>query len=180
MSENVASREMDGELQPFSQKDTNLPEAFRDAAFALKVGEVSDAVEYDNKFFLIKMEERLPPVAVKFEDVEGSLRQTLMENIIEQMVKQLRDQLGAQAIKEMQITDPIMSQQYNERKAEQEAQVRDQARIKADMDADAFACWIGSTPPHSRRPRRRRSLDRRQLSANDLSNCTHLFLGASP
>jgi hypothetical protein len=140
MSQNQ-SRYLDGELPPFSQKDTNLPQAFRDAAFALKVGEVSDPVEYQNAFYLIKLEERLPPVAVKFDDVKDSLRKKLYENIMQQAVKSLRDRLGGLAIQEMQITDPTMKQQYDDRKAQQAAQVRDERRAKDEMEAEHQRLW---------------------------------------
>jgi parvulin-like peptidyl-prolyl isomerase len=140
-SENLPSRELGGELPPFSARDSNYPKAFRDAAVVLKPGEVSDAVEIGNNFFLIKMEEWLPPLAVKFDDVKDSLRQTLYENIMQQEIKSLRDQIGALAIQEMKIVDPTMKQQYDQRQEQHEAQVRDQKRIKEEMDAEHQRLW---------------------------------------
>jgi parvulin-like peptidyl-prolyl isomerase len=141
MSENVPSRELGGELPPFSEKDTNYPLRFRQAAFALKPGEISDPVEYENALYLIKMEQRIAPVAVKFDDVKDSLRAMLTENLTQQAIRSLRERLGALAIQEMQIVEPIMAKQYADRKAQQEAQVRDQQRIKEEMDLEHKRLW---------------------------------------
>ena len=44
----------------------NVPAKFKEVAFALKNGEVSDPVEAENAFHLIKVENRIPPKAVQF------------------------------------------------------------------------------------------------------------------
>jgi parvulin-like peptidyl-prolyl isomerase len=140
-SENLQSRELGGELPPFSAHDSNYPDAFRKAAALLKKDEVSDAVEIGNYFYLIKMEEWLDPVAEKFDNVKASLRQTLYENIMQQEIKSLRDQIAALAIQEMKIVDPTMKQQYDQREEQHEAQVRDQKRIKEEMETEHQRLW---------------------------------------
>ena len=49
---------------------TNVPQVFKDTAFALKNGEVSDPVQADNAYHIIKVENRIAPKVVKFEDVK--------------------------------------------------------------------------------------------------------------
>jgi parvulin-like peptidyl-prolyl isomerase len=134
MSENVASRELGGELPPFSRRDSKYPESFRAAAFALNPGQVSDVVEYKNALYLIKLEEKLEPVAVKYEDVKDSLRAKLTENLIQQVITSLHQTLAGRATRGMDIVDPIMKKEYQDRKDENESEIKDQQRIKAEMD----------------------------------------------
>src|SRR5262245_6182496 len=69
MSRNARTAPLGGELPPFSRQSSSYPQAFKEAAFALKEGEVSDAVQAEGSLHLIKLERRIAPKAVKFEDV---------------------------------------------------------------------------------------------------------------
>ena len=65
--------------------------------FALKVGQVSEIVQAEGSYHLILLEERIPPKAIKFEDVKESLKADLMDKAVQATVKQLRQQLADQA-----------------------------------------------------------------------------------
>lgn len=131
MSHNARSAALGGELPPFSRQAKGLPDDFKAAAFSLKDGQVSDVVTVGNTFILIKRERVLAPKAVKFEDVKESIRATLTEKLLETAVKKLREDLATQALAEMKIEDPVLAQQF---KARQDRQIRDQQRIKLEMD----------------------------------------------
>ena len=85
---------LNGELPPFSREDARLPQNFKDAAFALKVGEVSEPVEAGNAYHLIKLEERVPPKAVKFEMVKDSIRRDLAERATKAVMERIRTTSG--------------------------------------------------------------------------------------
>jgi parvulin-like peptidyl-prolyl isomerase len=55
-SDDKDSREKDGDFQPMRRSD-NLPEAIRDAVFALEKGAVSDPVKVPNGYYIFKAEE---------------------------------------------------------------------------------------------------------------------------
>ncbi len=101
-----------------------LPQQFKDTAFKLKKGEVSDPVQADGAYHLILLEERIPPKAVKFEDVKESLRNELQSRALEATVTQLRAQLADQAIKGLKINEPVLKRQFDDRMQKRATEVR--------------------------------------------------------
>lgn len=134
-SQNARTRAVGGELPPFSLSNPNIPEAFKNAAFALKVGEVSDPVEADSAFHIIKLEKRIAPKIVKFDDVRESVRLDLVNKATQATVKQLRTQLAQQAMVSMKIVDPGLKAQFEERMAEGKAQAKvdQEAELRRDI-----------------------------------------------
>ena len=78
LSENDRTRRLGGELMPFSRNDPNLPAAFKDAAFSLKEGQISDIVEAEGAYHIILLEKRIVPKVVKFEDEKETLHKDLL------------------------------------------------------------------------------------------------------
>ena len=156
MSRNSGTGPLGGELPPFSLQFQNLPQAFKDAAFALKVGQVSEIVQAEGAYHLILLEGRIPPKAVKFEDVKESLRADLMDKATQATVKQLRQQLADQAIAGLSITDPVMKAQWADKLAKRDAAIksregmRDQMRIereKATTQSATQPAFDWTAPP---------------------------------
>ena len=75
-SEDASSKAKDGDMGTMSRAD-NLPESIRSVVFALKVGEVSDAVRQPNGFYIFRAEE---------------VSQRPLEQVREQLVKQLQSE----------------------------------------------------------------------------------------
>lgn len=136
MSRNARTANLGGELPPFSRQSGAYPQAFKDAAFALKEGEVSDAVQADGAFHLIKLEKRISPKAVKFEDVKESLREDLLERLVQAAIKQLRTQIGEDAIKGLVIDNPVLKEQYDARIHERDQQITDRNQIREQFEKE--------------------------------------------
>jgi parvulin-like peptidyl-prolyl isomerase len=121
MSRNPQTAPLGGELPAFSMAMAGLPESFRIAAFGLQVGEVSDPVHADGAYHLIKLEERIEPKAVKFEDVQDSVRQELYDQWVQATVTDLRARLAEKALQTMRIHEPTLREQFARRLAEHQA-----------------------------------------------------------
>jgi parvulin-like peptidyl-prolyl isomerase len=134
MSRHPVSGPLGGELPPFSMQMQGFPQAFRDAAFALKEGQVSEVVQADGAFHLILLEKRIPPKVVKFEDVKQTLRTQLEARAMDAALKELRQQLADQAVAGITFNDPVLKKQWEERLAKREAEVKDRDQIRRNLE----------------------------------------------
>jgi hypothetical protein len=136
MSRNARTAPLGGELPPFSRQSSSYPQAFKDAAFALKEGEISDAVQAEGSLHLIKMERRIPPKAVKFEDVKDALREDLQEQLVQATMKTLRAQLGQDALRGLMIDNPVLKQQYEARLHQRDQAVTEKNQIREQFEKE--------------------------------------------
>jgi parvulin-like peptidyl-prolyl isomerase len=151
LSRNARTKASGGELPEFSRATGGLPDAFKDAAFALKEGDVSDPIMADGAYHLIKLEKRIAPTAVKFEDVKESIRSDLHERAIQATVRDLRVQIGRQALEQLKIEVPALQRQFDERrekqKKEQEGQLTDESAIRRQWERERKQATQGTTQP---------------------------------
>jgi parvulin-like peptidyl-prolyl isomerase len=137
LSRNRESGALGGELPPFSRSTPGLPQVFKDTAFALaKPGDISDPVEADGAYHLIQLEDRIPPTAVKFEDVKDSVRQDLAEALTEAAVKDLRAQLGQEALRDLRIQNPVLAKQFEDKVTQRDTQIRDRDQIRRELKTE--------------------------------------------
>ena len=82
------SKDKGGDLSFFKRKG-QMVEPFAAAAFALKVGQVSEPVKTPFGYHIIKVTEIKNGTAVKFDDVKQVIKQNLMEEKAQLLIKQL-------------------------------------------------------------------------------------------
>ncbi len=82
------SKDKGGDLSFFKRKG-QMVEPFAAAAFALKVGQVSDPVKTPFGYHIIKVTEIKNGTAVKFDDVKQVIKQNLMEEKAQVLIRQL-------------------------------------------------------------------------------------------
>jgi parvulin-like peptidyl-prolyl isomerase len=151
VSRNQTTGPMGGELPPFSRNAAGYPQVFKDVAFSLKPGEVSDTVQAGDAYHLILLEKRIEPKAVKFEDVKESLRHDLADRLTQVQVKNLRVQLLDQITVSMKVEDPMLAKQYELKKSQTDAALHGKQEvmdaIKRDGRAAAEQTGEGLRPP---------------------------------
>ena len=154
MSRNPNTGPLGGELPPFSRY-ADYPEVFKDAAFSLKEGEVSDSVESGGIYHLIKLEKRIAPKAVKFDDVKQSLREDLVDRLSQTQIKEFRTQLVNRIEQQLKVDDPELARQYELKKNPNPNEVHGKkdapSAIKRDEGRAAQEAG-GGLPPELYRP----------------------------
>ncbi len=132
-SRNPDTKRVGGLLPPFTINDRRLPENFRRVAFALKEGEVSGQVHAEGSYHLIKLEKRIAPKAVKFEDVKDSLKEDIQNRLVMEGVKEIRNRLGQQALATLKIEDPSLQKEFEARLKARDQLIRDREKIRDEM-----------------------------------------------
>ncbi|HTL29700.1 MAG TPA: hypothetical protein VL282_10780, partial [Tepidisphaeraceae bacterium] len=87
-------------------------------------------------YHLILLEERIPPKAVKFEDVKDSVRADLEDRLTQVTIQKLRQQLSAQVLQLIQIENPVLKKQFADRLTQQQTQIKDPEAMKKEMERE--------------------------------------------
>ncbi|MBV8903372.1 MAG: peptidylprolyl isomerase [Acidobacteriia bacterium] len=91
-SEDAASKEKDGDFATLRPAD-NIPDAIKNAVFALKQGEVSEPVEQPNGFYLLRADEiSYRPLA----EVRGDILETFKQDHFRQWMQKMHDSVKVQ------------------------------------------------------------------------------------
>jgi parvulin-like peptidyl-prolyl isomerase len=117
MSQDPISARIGGDLPPFSLQSPDYPAIFKEEAFKLKVGDVSEPVEVNGSFFLIKLIERIPPKAVSFADEKDYVTDLVRWEKVQAAIQMETNELGENVRREMLITDRELAEQYKARVA---------------------------------------------------------------
>jgi parvulin-like peptidyl-prolyl isomerase len=159
MSRNQVTAAQGGELPPFTRQsvywsETNkgkIPQSFKDWAFNAKVGDISDTIQAENSYHILRLDRKTEPKVVKFEDEKEHLRSDLKEQAIQEGVTVLRGQLNQMARESMKIDDPILKKQFEDRQAEARKAAAAQAeeRARAAILSHARPATGPSNPFHS-------------------------------
>ena len=136
MSRNPRTAALGGELPRFGLATTNVPDNFKQAAFGLSEGQVSDIVYCEGAYHLIKLEQKFAPRAVKFEGVKEGLRAKVHEQVLQGAINHLRDQLVEQTRTSLQIEDPVLRKQFTERLDDREKQIKEMDKIKQEQERE--------------------------------------------
>jgi parvulin-like peptidyl-prolyl isomerase len=135
-SRNPRTAPLGGELPRFGLATTNVPDNFKQTAFGLNKGQVSDIVFCEGAYHVIKLEEKFAPRAVKFEDMKEGLRARAREQVLQGAINLLRDQLVEQTRTSLQIEDPVLRQQFSERLDDRDKQIKEMDKIKQEQERE--------------------------------------------
>ena len=123
-----------GELPPFTLQDNSIPDVFRQTAFFLKKGVVSDPLQLNGLIYIIKLIDRIPPAHAKYEDYREAVRQDLYDKTVQAAMAVMRQQLWKTAQDDMEIRDPELRRQWEGLLARRNGSVRDMQDIRREMD----------------------------------------------
>jgi parvulin-like peptidyl-prolyl isomerase len=143
MSLQRQSGALGGEAPLFTRSEPSLPENFKEVAFALKPGEVSDPVSLGTHFVLIKLIEKVAPKAIKYEAVKASVRENLYNNLLGATMNDLRRQLDTQALADVKIQEPTLKKQFQQA---QDRQIHDRQKMNDAMERDRLNDQRGNGP----------------------------------
>jgi foldase protein PrsA len=135
-----------GELPPFTLQDNRFPLEFKQVAFSLKKGEVSDPVQIGRFIYIVKLIDRIPPAHARFEDYRDSVKRDLRESTVQAAMKVMREQLGQTAIKTLTIRDPMLAQQWADKINQKSGQIHDAKQLRAELDSEHAPATIPSPP----------------------------------
>ncbi|MCA9243325.1 MAG: peptidylprolyl isomerase [Phycisphaerales bacterium] len=111
-SVNEDSARRGGELSPFTYDSEEYPAAFREAAFALKPGDISNPVRIGEMVHILQLIERIPPEATRFEDVRDRVEKEARAQVVQQKMNELLVQLFKGT--DVKVLIPELREQYDE------------------------------------------------------------------
>jgi parvulin-like peptidyl-prolyl isomerase len=149
MSHDPRTAPLGGEIQPFSLQTQGIPDQFRQLAFTLQEGQISDPLNIGESWYLIKLEHKFPPKAVKFQNVKESLRKSMYDKAAEFGMNQLRENLGAQVMQQLSIHDPLLARQFDDLKARQLGAIKDREKMAEQMRREREAATQPTSQPAS-------------------------------
>lgn len=116
-SQNIISREKLGMLPPFSRTDPTVPSIFVDVAFKLKPGEVSNLLEAEGSYHVLKLERLIPADDLPLDDTERHhLRRILTARLAAEEMERLGRSLMLSA--RISVEDRVLREQYEARHRE--------------------------------------------------------------
>jgi len=115
-SANRATAANGGLLRPFTRDTSDVPALLREAAFQLPAGEVSNPIRVNNWYHLLRVEERIGPSQVEFEEVRGELQRKLAARRIRAEMMHLSAELFEAA--EIRVLDPLLESEFLRRHPE--------------------------------------------------------------
>ncbi len=116
VSQNPETAPRGGLLEPFAFNDDSLAPVLREAAFALAPGEVSKPIRVGRWWHILKLERRLPPASVRFEDVRTEVEQRLRDRVIPQEMNRLITELFQKA--QIRVLDSALREKFEKLLAE--------------------------------------------------------------
>lgn len=114
-SQNALSRDKRGLLPPFSENDPTVPADFAKAAFALEPGQVSNPIELEGSYHILKLERRIPADDLPFDEVKEALRKNLIARLTAERMEQLSESLWMRT--RLRIDDQTLREQYTNQRA---------------------------------------------------------------
>jgi peptidyl-prolyl cis-trans isomerase C len=123
------SKDYGGDLGYFTAPE--MVKAFSDAAFALKVGEVSPPVKTDYGWHIIRMDDRKMGAAQPYDQVKGAIRNVLVRDKVQALLASL------QGTAKVEILDADLKKAQAEAQAQSKTLTEQQGGVGADVAVPA-------------------------------------------
>ena len=136
LSVDPQTRALGGLWPPFSDASSEVSDAIKEQAFALKEGDISDVISTDNVYHVIKVEKKFDPAFAKFDEpTKVYLRKQLEEKLLQGEIKYLRANLAREVIQPgvLDIKDPQLKAQFDARLAERQRQAKENEKASQEQ-----------------------------------------------
>jgi len=148
MSRNARTAPLGGEMPPFSLQTQGIPQEFRQLAFSLQPGQISDPLVLGDSYYLIKLEQKFAPKAVKFAAVKEILRKNMYDALTDKIMSDLHEYLGQQVMQRLTITEPLLARQFEDLKAKKEGAIKERQKMNEQWRKEReAAAAAASTQP---------------------------------
>ncbi len=113
-SQNPESAARGGLLEPFAfnAPDEQIAPALREAAFAMRPGEVSRPIKVGRWWHILKLERRIPPADAHFADVRDEVERQLRDRVIPERMNALVTELFRRA--QIRVLEPELKKKFEE------------------------------------------------------------------
>jgi peptidyl-prolyl cis-trans isomerase C len=132
------SKDYGGDLGYFTAPE--MVKAFSDAAFALKVGEISQPVKTDYGWHVIRMDDRKMGAAQPFDQVKGAIRNVLVRDKVQALLANL------QGTAKVEILDPDLKKAQADAEAQHKLMLEKQKKTGAAVGTDPQAAPDAGAP----------------------------------
>jgi hypothetical protein len=140
MSLDPRTAPLGGAMPGISRQTPGLPETFKDMAFNLQPGEVgTDNLNLGGFYYIMKLDMKHPPKAVKFDSVKDSLRKSMFERLATSLMGKLDKSVGQEVVQKLQIDDPILKAEYEQFMARQQQQAMDRQKLDKQLQKERDA-----------------------------------------
>ena len=112
VSANPGTAAQGGLMEPFTFTDPAIPAAIREVAFSLKQGKRSNPTVVGATIHIIKLERRIPPPDVRFEDVREQVATRLRERVIGERMSAFMQKIFEQA--QIRVLDRRLKREFEE------------------------------------------------------------------
>lgn len=136
MSHDARTAPLKGSMPGISRQTPGLPETFKEMAFSLQPGQVSDTLNLNGYYFILKLEQKHAPKAVKFDSVKESLRKSMFDRLVTSVMGRIGDSVGREVVQKLQVEDPILKKQYEDFMARQQQQAMDRQKLAKQLDKE--------------------------------------------
>lgn len=112
LSTNEETRSRGGEMEPFAFDEPTIPATFREQAFLMKPGEVSNPVRVEQMFHILKLERVIEPESARFEDVREQVLREMRARVSDRRMQEIAKELYDKA--KVTVIDPGLKSKYEE------------------------------------------------------------------
>ncbi len=116
LSANAQTGPRGGLMEPFTFADERVPSELREVAFSLAPGEVSAPTLAGKYIHILKLERRIPPEDVTFEEVREQVEQQLRQRVVRQKMDELVVKLFNQA--NIRVLEPKLKEGFEKLRAQ--------------------------------------------------------------